>query len=79
MTMPNSSTVVSNSVDRATFENLYAGPAPWDIGKPQERFVAIAEWAADLPVEAATARLEKTWSRDLSNNSSLNSVEGVKP
>jgi 2-polyprenyl-3-methyl-5-hydroxy-6-metoxy-1,4-benzoquinol methylase len=43
MTMPNSSSVVSNSVDRATFENLYAGPAPWDIGKPQQQFVAIAD------------------------------------
>jgi SAM-dependent methyltransferase len=30
-------------VDRATFENFYAGPAPWDIGKPQECFVAIAD------------------------------------
>jgi cyclopropane fatty-acyl-phospholipid synthase-like methyltransferase len=43
MTMPNSSSVVSSSVDRATFENLYAGPAPWDIGRPQPRFVAIAD------------------------------------
>jgi cyclopropane fatty-acyl-phospholipid synthase-like methyltransferase len=43
MTMPNSNSVVSESVDRATFENLYAGPAPWDIGKPQKRFTAIAD------------------------------------
>jgi SAM-dependent methyltransferase len=42
MTLPNSTTVVNESVDRATFEGLYAGPAPWDIGKPQPRFVAIA-------------------------------------
>src|SRR5262249_12280202 len=34
--------VASRSVDRATFEELYAGPAPWDIGKPQPAFVAIA-------------------------------------
>jgi cyclopropane fatty-acyl-phospholipid synthase-like methyltransferase len=34
---------VSHSIDRATFENLYAGKAPWDIGKPQPCFVAIAE------------------------------------
>ena len=43
MTMPVSSSVASHSVDRATFEDLYAGPAPWDIGKPQGRFVAIAD------------------------------------
>ncbi len=30
------------SIDRATFENLYAGPAPWDIGRPQRRFVNVA-------------------------------------
>src|ERR1700730_17096269 len=28
--------------DRATFENLYAGQAPWDIGKPQKPFVYVA-------------------------------------
>src|SRR5215470_7323894 len=43
MTMPKSASVASTSVDRGTFENLYAGPAPWDIGRPQERFVAIAD------------------------------------
>jgi cyclopropane fatty-acyl-phospholipid synthase-like methyltransferase len=43
MTMPVSSSVASNSVDRATFENLYAGPAPWDIGRPQKQFTAIAD------------------------------------
>jgi cyclopropane fatty-acyl-phospholipid synthase-like methyltransferase len=43
MTMPSSSAVANSSVDRATFENLYAGPAPWDIGKPQSRFVAITD------------------------------------
>jgi SAM-dependent methyltransferase len=43
MTMPVSSSVVTNSVDRATFENFYDGPAPWDIGNPQGTFVAIAD------------------------------------
>src|SRR5215470_6342344 len=43
MTMPKSASVASTSVDRGTFENLYAGPAPWDIGKAQPRFVAIAD------------------------------------
>jgi cyclopropane fatty-acyl-phospholipid synthase-like methyltransferase len=42
MTMPQSDLVVSNSIDRATFENLYAGPAPWDINKPKSAFVAVA-------------------------------------
>jgi cyclopropane fatty-acyl-phospholipid synthase-like methyltransferase len=42
MTMPVSSEVASNSVDRATFETLYAGPAPWDIGKPQPQITAQA-------------------------------------
>src|SRR5262249_43506843 len=43
MTMPVSNSVASHSVDRATFEDFYAGPAPWDIGKPQGTFVAIAD------------------------------------
>jgi SAM-dependent methyltransferase len=43
MTMPQSNLVASQSVDRTTFENLYAGPAPWDIGKPQGTFTAIAD------------------------------------
>ena len=42
MTMPISTLVASNSIDRATFEDLYAGRAPWDIGKPQGRFAVIA-------------------------------------
>jgi SAM-dependent methyltransferase len=41
MTMPISSSVASQSVDRAAFEDLYAGPAPWDIGRPQRTFVAM--------------------------------------
>ena len=43
MTMPNSNLVSSHSVDRATFEGLYAGPAPWDIDKPQPFFVTHAD------------------------------------
>jgi cyclopropane fatty-acyl-phospholipid synthase-like methyltransferase len=43
MTMPQSNLVASHSVDRATFEDLYSGPAPWDIGKPQPSFTAIAD------------------------------------
>jgi cyclopropane fatty-acyl-phospholipid synthase-like methyltransferase len=33
----------SQSVDRATFEDLYTGPAPWDIGKPQKHITALAD------------------------------------
>jgi cyclopropane fatty-acyl-phospholipid synthase-like methyltransferase len=43
MIMPQSNLVASQSVNRATFENLYAGPAPWDIGRPQGQLVAIAD------------------------------------
>src|SRR5262245_54169731 len=43
MTMPMSSSVVTNSIDRAAFENFYARPAPWDIGKPQPAFAAVAD------------------------------------
>jgi cyclopropane fatty-acyl-phospholipid synthase-like methyltransferase len=31
------------SIDRASFEKFYAGPVPWDIGKPQGLFVAVAD------------------------------------
>jgi SAM-dependent methyltransferase len=43
MIMPNSIEVASTSIDRPTFEGLYGGPAPWDIGKPQPAFVAAAD------------------------------------
>jgi SAM-dependent methyltransferase len=43
MNMPQSNVLASQSADRATFENFYAGPAPWDIGKPQPQFIAIAD------------------------------------
>jgi SAM-dependent methyltransferase len=52
MTMPISASVVNESVDRATFENLYAGPAPWDIGKPQGRFTAVAGWVMSPVLDA---------------------------
>jgi SAM-dependent methyltransferase len=29
--------------DRSTFESLYAGQAPWDIGRPQKAFVNVAD------------------------------------
>jgi cyclopropane fatty-acyl-phospholipid synthase-like methyltransferase len=42
MNFPSSDSLLKNSVDRSTFENLYDGKAPWDIGKPQRNFAAIA-------------------------------------
>ena len=43
MSMPISSSLANHSVDRAAFETLYAGPAPWDIGKPRWQFTGIAD------------------------------------
>jgi SAM-dependent methyltransferase len=52
MTMPESRSVATSSVDRATFDNLYAGKAPWDIGKPQRCFVAIADQVTGSVLDA---------------------------
>ena len=43
---------MSNVPDRATFENAYAGKAPWDVGKPQEPFVAVADQVASPVLDA---------------------------
>ena len=29
--------------DRNTFENIYASQPPWDIGRPQEAFIEVAD------------------------------------
>jgi cyclopropane fatty-acyl-phospholipid synthase-like methyltransferase len=52
MTMPVSGSVASTSVDRATFEGLYSGKAPWDIGRPQAQFIAIADQVAGPVLDA---------------------------
>src|SRR5262245_58341706 len=52
MTMPQSNLVASQSIDRVAFEGLYAGPAPWDIGKPQPAFVAVADQVAGPGLDA---------------------------
>jgi cyclopropane fatty-acyl-phospholipid synthase-like methyltransferase len=52
MTMPMSDLVASSSVDRATLEHFYAGPVPWDIGKPQGEVVAIADWVVGPALDA---------------------------
>jgi SAM-dependent methyltransferase len=52
MTMPLSTSIVNNSVDRAAFENLYEAKAPWDIGKPQGPFAAVADRVAGPVLDA---------------------------
>jgi SAM-dependent methyltransferase len=39
-------------VDRATFENFYSGKAPWDIGRPQPRFAAVADQVSSPVLDA---------------------------
>src|SRR5262245_11695422 len=34
---------MSDVPDKSTFESLYAGKAPWDIGKPQTPFINMAD------------------------------------
>jgi cyclopropane fatty-acyl-phospholipid synthase-like methyltransferase len=41
--MPLSISTANSSADCATFENFYDGKAPWDIGKPQGTFAAVAD------------------------------------
>jgi 2-polyprenyl-3-methyl-5-hydroxy-6-metoxy-1,4-benzoquinol methylase len=40
---------MSKTLDRATFENAYAGKVPWDIGKLQGPFIAVAD-RVSIPV-----------------------------
>jgi cyclopropane fatty-acyl-phospholipid synthase-like methyltransferase len=43
---------MSTVPDRATFENAYAGEAPWDVGKPQAPFVAVADQVVSPVLDA---------------------------
>ena len=52
MTIPVSSSVATHSIDRGAFENFYAGPAPWDIGKPQKPLVAVADQVTGSVLDA---------------------------
>src|SRR5262245_56134371 len=38
--------------DRTTFEAMYAGQAPWDIGKPQKPFLAVADRITGFVLDA---------------------------
>src|SRR5262249_37722167 len=52
MIMPLSNAVVNCSIDRATFEAFYAGPAPLDITKPQKPLVAVANLVTSPVLDA---------------------------
>ncbi len=52
MTTPQGIAAPNNSADRSTFENFYEGSAPWDIGKPQKQFTAIADRVAGRVLDA---------------------------
>ena len=43
---------MNNVPDHAAFEESYAGEAPWDIGRPQRPFVAIADRVASPVLDA---------------------------
>src|SRR5713226_8553244 len=38
--------------DKSTFASLYAGQAPWDIGKPQKPFIDVADNVAGSVLDA---------------------------
>jgi cyclopropane fatty-acyl-phospholipid synthase-like methyltransferase len=52
MTIPVSSSVATHSIDRAAFENFYAGPTPWDIGKPQKPLIDMADQVTGSVLDA---------------------------
>src|SRR5690242_4459612 len=43
---------MSNVPNRETFESIYAGKAPWDIGKPQPAFVQAAAHVTGAVLDA---------------------------
>jgi cyclopropane fatty-acyl-phospholipid synthase-like methyltransferase len=43
---------MSTAFDRGVFDNFYAGQAPWDIGKPQRPFVAVADQVTSPVLDA---------------------------
>jgi SAM-dependent methyltransferase len=43
---------MSNVPDRSTFEALYAGRAPWDIGRPQKPFIQVADRISGAVLDA---------------------------
>jgi SAM-dependent methyltransferase len=43
---------MSTVPDRGTFETMYAGQAPWDIGRPQKSFVDVADQITGIVLDA---------------------------
>src|SRR5947209_3906981 len=43
---------MSNVPDRETFESLYTGKAPWDIGRPQPAFIEVADRVTGAVLDA---------------------------
>ena len=43
---------MSTVPNRETFESMYAGKAPWDIGKPQSAFVEVADRVTGAVLDA---------------------------
>jgi SAM-dependent methyltransferase len=43
---------MSDTLDRGTFETLYAKKPPWDIGRPQPAFVAVADRVTGAVLDA---------------------------
>src|SRR4051812_31979869 len=43
---------MSTLPNRETFESMYAGKAPWDIGKPQPAFVEVADRVTESILDA---------------------------
>jgi SAM-dependent methyltransferase len=43
---------MSNTIDRATFESIYAGNVPWETGKPHKQFVGIADQVVSPVLDA---------------------------
>src|SRR5215475_4495477 len=52
MTITVSSSAVAHSIGRAVFENFYARPVPWEIGKPQKPFIDVADQVTGSVLDA---------------------------
>jgi SAM-dependent methyltransferase len=52
MALPQSQSVVSDSIERTTFAELYGAPAPWDIPRPQREFDAVADQVTGTVLDA---------------------------
>jgi hypothetical protein len=44
---------------RSTFENAYAGQAPWDIGRPQKPFLDVSDQVAGPVLDAGCGTGDK--------------------